>query len=428
MKAAQPPAFGLWQAAVFSSLASLRQFRYTSSPMIRRCALPILPIAVVFVALLAACDNRTAPPATSAPNLITAVELPAAVASTPTSLPTLVAAIPQSVTAHIVQPGENLFRIALNYGVPLETLAAANNISDPTVVRAGQTLIIPIASSEPTAVAIAVPTTTSDPHPAQAAVAASLPPALNGLPIDAIVVLTGDVQQHVREIYAAGQALGRNPRAFSKIGDSTIQNPYFLARFDGGAYNLGDYAYLQPVIDHFAGSFGREGMAVRRGLHSWSILNPAWADKTLCQPDETPIACEFRVHNPSVVLIRLGANDSGAAKLFDQNMRQIVEHSIANGVIPVLGTKADRHEGPDNTNNNILRQIAADYRIPLWDFDQLAQTLPYSGLAADGVHMTSFYAHDYTLPEALQRGHGAHNLSALMVLYEIWRVTGQGDR
>lgn len=46
-------------------------------------------------------------------------------------------------TTHVVQPGENLFRIALNYGLTTEELAAANGITDPTRILVGQTLIIP---------------------------------------------------------------------------------------------------------------------------------------------------------------------------------------------------------------------------------------------------------------------------------------------
>ncbi|MCZ7670381.1 MAG: hypothetical protein M5U34_26095 [Chloroflexi bacterium] len=45
-------------------------------------------------------------------------------------------------------------------------------------------------------------------------------------------------------------------------------------------------------------------------------------------------------------------------------MKQVVETSIANGVIPVLVTKADRFEGPDNINNNILRELAAEFNVP----------------------------------------------------------------
>ncbi len=56
---------------------------------------------------------------------------------------------------HVVQPGENLFRIALRYGVTVDALAAANNITDPTHIYVGQVLTIPAAgpadqSSQPT--------------------------------------------------------------------------------------------------------------------------------------------------------------------------------------------------------------------------------------------------------------------------------------
>ena len=44
---------------------------------------------------------------------------------------------------HVVRLGENLFRIALRYGVPLSELARVNGISDPARIFAGQTLIIP---------------------------------------------------------------------------------------------------------------------------------------------------------------------------------------------------------------------------------------------------------------------------------------------
>jgi len=44
---------------------------------------------------------------------------------------------------HTVQSGENLFRIALRYGVDMNELAAVNGITDPTRVFPGQELIIP---------------------------------------------------------------------------------------------------------------------------------------------------------------------------------------------------------------------------------------------------------------------------------------------
>jgi hypothetical protein len=98
---------------------------------------------------------------------------------------------------------------------------------------------------------------------------------------------------------------------------------------------------------------------------------------------------------------------------------------MEHGIIPVIGTKADRNEGPENINNQIMRQIAADFHIPLWDFDLLAQTLPNNGMRPDGVHLAFFDSQDYTKPDALQTGYAVHNLTALMMLYEILRVLSQ---
>lgn len=44
---------------------------------------------------------------------------------------------------HVVQPGENLFRIALRYGLSTGDLARANGISDPSQIYAGQSLVVP---------------------------------------------------------------------------------------------------------------------------------------------------------------------------------------------------------------------------------------------------------------------------------------------
>ncbi|NOX61332.1 MAG: LysM peptidoglycan-binding domain-containing protein [Chloroflexi bacterium] len=48
---------------------------------------------------------------------------------------------------HVVKPGETLYGIAKQYNVPLDKLAEANGITDPTTLRVGQRLIIPSAAS-----------------------------------------------------------------------------------------------------------------------------------------------------------------------------------------------------------------------------------------------------------------------------------------
>lgn len=44
---------------------------------------------------------------------------------------------------HVVQRGENLYRIALRYGVTVDTLAQANGIANPNQIYVGQSLVIP---------------------------------------------------------------------------------------------------------------------------------------------------------------------------------------------------------------------------------------------------------------------------------------------
>ncbi len=65
----------------------------------------------------------------------------------PTGQPTEAPAAPVppsgSGRTHVVSFGESLFAIALNYGVDMYELAAANGIANPDIIRPGQTLIIP---------------------------------------------------------------------------------------------------------------------------------------------------------------------------------------------------------------------------------------------------------------------------------------------
>ncbi len=54
-------------------------------------------------------------------------------------------------TTHVVQRGENLFRISLRYGTTVQAIVAANNIANPNLIFVGQTLIIPDGTNPPPA-------------------------------------------------------------------------------------------------------------------------------------------------------------------------------------------------------------------------------------------------------------------------------------
>jgi LysM repeat protein len=322
-----------------------------------------------------------------------------------------------------VQDGDTLFGLALQFGVTIEAIVAANKIENPDMIRPGQTLVIPASS--------AIPAPVMTRTPARPIVVATPPPLptnaemVNGIPARAFVIMSANVKQNIREVYRKGQTLGRNPRAFAKAGDSTVENGYFFAAFDRGNYKLGVYAHLQATIDLYAGSFGRESVAVGVGYHTTTVMDPEQTNPR-CQSGEALFECELRLTNPSVILIRLGANDVRMPDIFERKLRQMVEIALTQGVIPVLGTKADRQEGSANTINIIIRQIALGYKIPLWDFDLVAETMPNRGLASDNIHPTNGFVRDYTRPETFQLGHEMQDLTALIALDAIWREIAAG--
>lgn len=272
------------------------------------------------------------------------------------------------------------------------------------------------------------PTSTPTQMPSPTTIAPSptaVPPGspINGLTKETFIILPPLVQNNIRTIYAAGLEMGRRPQAFSKLGDSGMATPDFLMRFDQRLYDLGDYAYLQPTIDYYKGSFVHYGAALHLGLHATAVFLTDLVTEEMCDEFENMLACEFRLHNPSILLIGLGTNDESDE--FDDRLEKIVAYTIDNGVIPVLITKADRHEGEDNRNNNDVRHIAARYHVPLLDFDLLAATLPNRGLTIDNTHLTHYGPFEYTSPEAFERGYSIYNLATIMMLDEIRRVLAE---
>ena len=241
------------------------------------------------------------------------------------------------------------------------------------------------------------------------------------MPYSDFILLSPEVKANVRKIYARGHKLGRNPHAFSKLGDSLIANPYFLRVFDQkdpnlGPYDLGEYAFLQKTIDYYKGSFDRYGVAIHVGLHSWSVFDPMWADKEWCQPGENLLDCEIRLNNPSVMLVLLGTNDNAPKGTFAASYDKIVAHIIEQGIIPVLFTKTDRFEGEDNRNNLAVLKTAQKYKVPVVDFDKLAARLPNRGAGPDNIHLSIADNNDYTDANTMRYGNVIHNLSTLIML------------
>ncbi len=229
------------------------------------------------------------------------------------------------------------------------------------------------------------------------------------------------VTDRAREVYRQGAEMGRDPHAFSVVGDCQNVAAYFLEDFASpGLYRLGEYKNLQEVIDWFHDSFARERAAVKGGYNVASVLSPLWADPKLCEPRESPLACEFRLNNPSIVIISMETWwYDRPASTYANYLRQIVEYTLSQGVVPILATKADNLEG-DNSINAAIVQVAQEYQVPLWNFWLAVEPLPGHGLTEDGFHLR-FARPYFNDPGNMQHGWPVRNLTALQALDAVWR-------
>ena len=195
------------------------------------------------------------------------------------------------------------------------------------------------------------------------------------------------------EVYQQGIAMGNRENAFSKVGDCQIIPDAFLGLYEDPNYVLHEnMKYLQGTLDHFQGSFAREGYSLKGGFVFPTIFSPLRADSSVCNPGETPLECELRVHRPSFVLIAMEFRYEGrTAEIHDSYLRKTVDYALSRGIVPILMTKADNFEG-DHSLNLTTAQIAYEYDLPLINYWSAVQFLPDKGIAWDrdayGFHTT----------------------------------------
>lgn len=254
------------------------------------------------------------------------------------------------------------------------------------------------------------------------------------------VGIVSGVTSRSRQIFLEGQGLGRRANVFTTVGDSITDAYYFLHPFADGTYDLADYDNLAAVLGYFSGGvvrgvspFANRSVASFGGWDTSDVLTPgllpghAAADS--CLPDETPLACEYRVALPAVALIMFGTNDINTLSYdaFHANLTQIVETSIRMGVIPVLSTIPNQagREADVLRYNQAIVGIARSHDTPLWDYWSALRWLPNAGLADDGIHPSvppgQSYACAVFTPDNLAYGFTVRNLTALQVLDVIWR-------
>jgi len=241
----------------------------------------------------------------------------------------------------------------------------------------------------------------------------------------------------MHEVFERGQAAGNRANSITKVGDSLSVTEQYINIFNQDDYNLGPYAALEPTLQFFRSATGEQSVAVRQGMTTYTIFDPFWASDERCEPNESPLACEYRLKQPGIAFILFGPNEvrDMTRDIFHENMRRIVETSINAGVIPVLSTFSTHEDETffwQSVNFNLeLLALAEDYQVPLMNLWAAARPLPRRGLDVDLVHLTQ------TGANVLQYPHGRHlewesgvalqNLLVLHTLDEIRRSLGLGE-
>jgi hypothetical protein len=210
-------------------------------------------------------------------------------------------------------------------------------------------------------------------------------------------VVSATISPRVMAVLQAAKDAGRNMHAYAKVGDSITASQRFMIGFNKHEYDLGENAYLEETIAYFEGAHWRESIAAQPGFNAASLLDPLQADDPQCEPNETPLACEYRVYNPAIAIIMLGAVDVNPSTQYDiasyeTFMTQIIEYSLEQNVVPVLTTfpfALDYYPDKSIAYNALIRELAQRYEIPLIDLQTPAAGLPHGGVQEDGFHLTT---------------------------------------
>jgi hypothetical protein len=249
-----------------------------------------------------------------------------------------------------------------------------------------------------------------------------------------------NVGHTTREILMKGKALGNRAGVFARVGDSISASPNFLTPLGRPGHNLGAYqAELGPTLAQLSQTEARPGfgnsfvcppLAAGNGWGADRLLQVGFGNPSLCA-NETPLLCEYKQTRPFAALIMIGTNDSGgvAPETYTLNLRRIIEQTIAQGVVPILSTIPPKRLGAWHTErvttwNDIIRSLARQFEIPLWDYWFMLQGLPNQGLDSDGVHPNSPPdGQTGRFDEAnLRFGYTARNLGALLALRDVLRL------
>jgi hypothetical protein len=248
--------------------------------------------------------------------------------------------------------------------------------------------------------------------------------------------ITVTVADGLRQI---AQTKAENAQVFAKAGGSNTVNSNFLECFAGTDVDLDARADLEPTRAAFAAGdaagtnpFQRVSLAAMVGWSSSDALTGA----------PTPIQAEVTAIGPREAVVQFGTNDIGSAApygdpiKFGENMLNIVDQLVLQGVIPILTSIPARNDIADADLqvprfNAVTRGVAQARQLPFVDLYRELAPLSSRGVGPDGIHLNVFTdgtgAHGCRLTSAgLQFGFNVRNLTTLDALDRVRQIAAGG--
>jgi len=203
-----------------------------------------------------------------------------------------------------------------------------------------------------------------------------------------------EITDSMCEVLQMGIDEGAFVDVVSKVGDSNSVSPEYLATIGNGEVDYRIYDFLRETGDFYSESLTVTTMAAKKGMNSAAVFDPFWATPNTCELNESPLACEYRLRNPSLALIMFGNNDTKVLNRagWEAQMRLVIEATLAENILPILitfTTDAEKDQYIQAINfNAILIGLAQEYDVPLINFWAVAQALPRQGIGDDNQHLT----------------------------------------
>jgi LysM repeat protein len=289
----------------------------------------------------------------------------------------------QGAVIHIVQPGEDLYRIGLAYGINWQAIMAANGLYS-TVIYVGESLVIPVASAEPDP---AAPAATAEPAPEPAATApASAPASADG----SYMIQRGDTLWLVARRFGltVGQLMASN----------NIRNPNYI--YYGQVLVIpGQAAPAEGKVLSVAG----QAQALPLDCESRSAVD--WAAYFGASIGELDFLSRLpESDDPDIGFV---GNAHGALGQTPPNDYGVHAGPVA-AVLRAYGVGA--HAARGLSWDDVRAEIDADRPVMVWVVSQVGYGTPVEYTAASTGHTTTVVPYEHTV---LVIGYGVDSVTVL---------------